>query len=231
MSHPVSNVLIECLPEPVRARFSAQLEPVALPSGMPISDIASAPEYVYFLTSGIASTLTTMQNGDAVEVGLVGREGFTGSYHLLGPKVGMTNVVIQLEGTGLRMPFGQFEEEVDRDRDLRRFAFRFVQTEAMILAQISGCNRLHSLEERLARWLLMVQDRLGQDRFFLTQEFVADMLGTRRSTVTIVAGSLQRAGLLEYHRGHVHILDRERLLDVSCECYKIVRGLNQSLYA
>ena len=103
--------------------------------------------------------------------------------------------------------------------------------QGLIVNQLAACNRLHEIEERLARWLLMVSDRMASDKFYLTQEFLAEMIGAQRSTVTLAAGSLQRSGLIEYRRGHIHILDRERMESVACECYPIVRDLAANLYA
>ena len=230
LPHPISNLLLESLPEPLRSDLRSRLEPVSLSHAVPLVEYGTEPRFVYLMTSGLASTLTTMQTGDAVEVGLVGREGFTSSFNLLGPKSGTTRIVIQVEGSGLRMSFREFEQLFQANEPLRRLALRYIQNEAMVLAQLSACNRLHEVEERLARWLLMTDDKVGGPDFRLTQEFLADMLGTRRSTVTLTAGSLQRSGLIEYRRGHVRILDRERLEEVACECYGIVRKLGQNLY-
>lgn len=230
MTQHVSNLLLESLPEPFRSSFREQLEAVPLPHAFAVSETGVEPRFVYFVTSGLASTLTSMRSGDAVEVGMVSREGFTSSFHLLGPKQGATHITMQIAGTGLRMIFRDFERLFQENAPLRRLALRFVQNEAMVLCQLSACNRLHEVEERLARWLLMVSDKLGSAEFHLTHEFLADMLGTRRSTVALTAGTLQRSGFIEYHRGNIRILDRERLEETACECYSIVRRLGEDLY-
>jgi CRP-like cAMP-binding protein len=143
--------------------------------------------------------------------------------HLLGPALIQTNCFMQIAGTGLRMRFKDFEQLFQRDEAVRRPVLRYVQFQNLVLSQIAACNRLHEVEERLARWLLMVSDRIGDSELRLTQEFLSQMLGARRSTVTLVAGTLQRGGLIEYSRGDVKILDRDKLESAACECYRITQ--------
>jgi CRP-like cAMP-binding protein len=135
---------------------------------------------------------------------------------------------MQMGGSALRMSFADLQVEFENLQPLREEIQRSMQTQALILGQLVACNRLHDVEERLARWLLMLQDRTQEDEILITQEFLAEMLGSRRTTVTMAAGALQRIGLIEYQRGHVHILDRERLEAAACECYPVIQKLSNN---
>jgi CRP-like cAMP-binding protein len=135
---------------------------------------------------------------------------------------------MQLGGTALRMPFADLVSEFANVQVLREGIQHSMQAQALILGQLVACNRLHEVEERLARWLLMLQDRVQDDVLLITQEFLAEMLGSRRTTVTMAAGALQRIGLIEYQRGRVHILDRERLESAACECYPVIHKLSNN---
>ena len=138
---------------------------------------------------------------------------------------------MQIAGTGLRMSFRAFDQMFHQEETLSTLMLQYIQYQSLTLGQIAACNRLHEVEERLARWLLMVEDRVGSSDILLTQEFIANMLGTRRSTVTIIAGTFQRDGLIEYRRGHVRILNRPALESTACECYAITRRLLLNLFA
>ena len=204
---------------------------VDLPLRKPLYEPEIVPRYAYFLTSGIASVVTAMEDGGTAEVGLIGREGLVGSFHLLGPAKVSTRCFIQLPATALRVPFTDLAHAFRSNEEIRDRVLEFVQEQALSLSQLAGCNRLHESEERLSRWLLMAQDRTGTDIVEFTQEFLGMMLGARRTTVTVVAGALQRSGLIEYQRGRVKILDRERLIAAACDCYKITRELFTGLYS
>ena len=230
MEVQLPNLLLEALPEESRFRLTRLLEPVALPVGHVLFQPNESPRHVHFITSGMASIVTYLKEGELIEVGLVGHEGIAEGLQLLGPENGVKQCFMQIGGTGLRMSFRRFEEEFQRDLHLHRLVLRYVQFDALVLAQIAACNRLHNVEERLARWLLMVQDRTEAERIDLTQEFLAQMIGTRRSSVTLAAGGLQRAGTIEYRRGSVRIENRELLEEIACECYPVVRQLHRKLY-
>ncbi len=174
--------------------------------------------------------VATLPGGDAVEVGIVGPEGFPEALHVLGPLTSDTEAFIQVEGTALRMEYKRFREEMQKRTALCDSVLRFVQYECFMTAQLAACNRLHDVEARLAHWLLMVSDRLHANSIQLTQEFLAQMIGARRSTVTLAAGALQRSGLIEYRRGLVTILDRTALEESGCECYPLTRRLFDTLY-
>ncbi|MFN2974924.1 Crp/Fnr family transcriptional regulator [Terriglobus aquaticus] len=230
MAFPHSNLLLASLPADVQAKLSADLEPVLLPVNTVLFEPEQTPRYVHFITSGVASLVTQMAAGEGVEVGLLGREGLLGSLQLLGPHRGSARCFMQIGGSGLRMDFRKFQKAFLENPDLHRLVLQHVQYDGLNLGQLAACNRVHEIEERLARWLLMVEDRLGEPDLPLTQEFLGQMLGAQRSTVTLVAGTLQRDGLIEYHRGHVKIVDRPALENAACECYSITRKLFQNLY-
>ncbi len=229
MSPLATNGFLDRLSPELRQSLLTRLEPVALPLRTGIYSPGASPKHIHFITSGFASVVTTMLNGDSIEVGLVGREGVPEVLHLIGPTPAIAECFIQLAGTALRMDFKAFEQEFFPLDPVRRLVLEQVQYTALTMGQIAACNRLHEVEERLARWLLMVADRIGQDHFYLTQEFLSEMIGSRRSTVTITAGTLKRANLIDYNRGQIRILDRPALEDVACECYPITQRLLHSL--
>ena len=189
------------------------------------------PEHVYFMTSGIASVVTAMEDGRAAEVGVIGREGIVGSLQLIGPGLVSTDCFLQITGSARRIRFSDMRAAFRSREEVRDRVLEFVQEQALSLSQIAACNRLHEQQERLARWLLMVQDRTQTEVLVITQEFLAEMLGSKRTTVTVVAGELQRVGLIEYTRGKIRILDRAGLERAACSCYKIVRNNYHKLYA
>jgi CRP-like cAMP-binding protein len=230
LSYPLTNRLIDALPARERAEILAFMQPVALPLRTSLFEPGQQPRYVHLLTSGLASVVTAMPSGQAVEIALSGREGFPEALSLLGPQSGDTRCFMQIEGTALRMDFRRFREEFERNDVLRSFILRYVQHEALVTAQIAACNRLHTLEQRLVRWLLMVCDRIGDPTMHLTQEFLAEMVGSRRTTVTVAMGMLQRQGLLENRRGRVILKDLAGLRALVCECYPVTNRLFHSLY-
>jgi CRP-like cAMP-binding protein len=162
---------------------------------------------------------------------VVGSEGLVGGIHCLGPAKVSTNAFMQIAGTALKIRFADLRRKFRRSEEIRDRLLEFYQEQSLTVSQIAGCNRLHEAEERLARWLLMAQDRTQSDMLNFTQEFLAMMLGSRRTTVTIIAGALQRAGLIEYIRGRVKILDREKLETAACDCYRITKDLFDNLYS
>jgi len=188
------------------------------------------PKYAYFVTSGIASVVAAVSEGGTAEVGVIGYEGVVGSLHLLGDAPVPTQCFMQVKGTALRIGLPALQEAFGSSEGIRGRILEFVQQQALSVSQIAGCNRLHGAEERLARWLLMVQDRIDSDVLDLTQEFLAVMLGAQRTTVTMVAGAMQESGLIEYRRGHVKIVNRQNLEDAACGCYPVLKRLHLNLY-
>jgi CRP-like cAMP-binding protein len=177
----------------------------------------------YFCNSGLVSILSVFPDGKSVEVGLVGKEGFIGAPLVAGFRTASTRAIAQIEATAFRVPAETLTAALRQCPTLERKLQQFAQVAAMQTTQIAACNRLHEVEERLARWLLMSADRIGSNSVPLTQEFLAQMLGTRRSSVTVAAGILQRAGLITYTRGDVEIADRRKLEEAACECYGIMQ--------
>jgi CRP-like cAMP-binding protein len=230
MSSQLSNFILNALPPQLNA-FRAKLTAVSLPVGMSIYEAHEIPKFAHFLTSGIASVVTTMKDGALVETGMWAREGLAECMHLGGSESVPTRCFMQIAGTALRMSFTDLERDFESLQPLRQQIMHSIQAQTLILSQLVACNRLHEVEARLARWLLMLQDRVQNDEFHITQEFLAEMLGSRRTTVTMAAGALQRIGLIEYTRGRVHILDRERLESAACECYPVIKKLSNGLLA
>ena len=176
-------------------------------------------QYAYFMNSGLASVLNVMEDGKSVEVGLTGKEGFVGLPLIVGFKSSPARVIVQIEGSGYRITASALIAVLAKCRTLDKRLQRFSQVQAAQASQIAACNRLHEVDERLARWLLMSRDRIGSDLVPLTQEFLAHMLGTRRSSVTVAASILQKANLIQYTRGRVNIVNSKGLEDAACECY------------
>lgn len=231
MAPTVSNLLIDKFPPALRTKLLAAGEPVALPVRTLLFSPTVPPKYLHFITSGAASLVTTMSSGDSVEVNLFGREGVPEAIYLLGPAPVTSTCFIQVPATAHRIEFNRFQAEFFSQEPVLRVILEHIQYNGLLTAQIAACNRLHDVEERAARWLLMVADRLGEQKFLLTQEFLAEMIGSRRSTVTLTAGAFKRSGLIDYRRGELRILDREALEEVACECYPITRKLLQSVTA
>lgn len=188
------------------------------------------PEFVYLLTRGAASIVVRSQSGGSAEVGMIGKEGLVNAVALMGPIPSQADTFIQLAGAGLRVPLPAFRDCFDQSSELRDYVLQSVQAQLVTTGQLSACNRLHEAEERLARWLLTAADLTHQENVSLTQEFLAEMLGSQRTTVALVAGALQRAGFIDYSRGTVRIMDRGGLESAACNCYKVNRGALATLY-
>jgi CRP-like cAMP-binding protein len=230
MAAKAMNLLLASLPQPYRDSFVSRLKPVSLPLRTALYEPEETPKYAHFITSGVASIVSNMADGSTAEVGIWGNEGLVESFHLLGQARVPNRCFMQMEGTALRMPFKELQTEFNRSEALHHAILQCVQSQGFILGQLAACNRLHDAEQRLARWLLMVRDRANGDTFHLTQEFMATMLGARRTTVTLVAGTLQRQNLIRYSRGSITILDPKGLEKASCECYATVRNLYLNFY-
>jgi CRP-like cAMP-binding protein len=185
---------------------------------------AGAPiKFGYFVNSGIVSILSILSDGKSVEVGLVGREGFVGVPLAVGFHSSANRAVVQVPATAFKVTAATVKDAIRDWPELERELHRHSLFMGMQSSQTAACNRLHEIDARLARWLLMCHDRLGQDSVPLTQEFLAQMLGIRRASVTVAAGILQKAGLIDANRGQVTILDRKGLEDLACECYSAIQ--------
>jgi CRP-like cAMP-binding protein len=210
------------LPDAEYAALAKSLVPVDLPLGKELSTPNEPIEYVYFLNSGLISTDAMTSRGEQVEVGVIGREGFSGLPALLDQPQMSHSVIIQGIGTGLRVRSSVVRDEFMKGGELQRLVHAFAYLQLVQVSQSVLCNRMHEVDARLARWLLTSADRMESESLNLTQEFLAQMLGVQRSTVTVAAGELQRAGIIGYSRGKINILDRAQLVKVACECYTIV---------
>jgi CRP-like cAMP-binding protein len=229
VSRRTRNRLLAALSPTDFARFSHELQPVDLAKRQILYEVGDAFDFVYFIEEGFASVLTTMENGTTSEVGMVGPEGLIGASALLGGRVSAQQVVMQLPGMALRITVAACKAAFDGNPGIRAVLLRFIEDLLNLSAQTAGCNRLHSIEQRNARWLLMASDRLGQAVLPLTQEFIAAVLGVRRSGVSETAGELQRLGLIRYRRGEITIIDRVGLEKTACECYGLDKQRLQRL--
>ena len=222
-SHRFKNRILAALPKAEISRMSPHLSPLNLPKGKPLIDPDEESVYVYFLESGLASVVIEMANGNTVETSVIGNEGLVGIPGVLGTKSSPTNIFIQIPGAGYRIKTVRLQEEFERSTTLRKLINYYVQAHLIQTAQTAACNRLHDIEQRLARWLLICHDRMESDTFSITHEFLGHMLGTPRSTVTLAAGLLLKAGVMDYSRGKVRIRNRTGLEKAACECYKTIR--------
>ena len=219
----VSNELLLSLPPEDWESIFPELSSVQLRTHEVLHESGEPIRFAYFLNSGLASVLSVLSDGKSVEVGLTGREGFVGLPLVVGLSTSPTRTVIQIEGAGFRVSAAGLMKILRRSETLTQRLQRYVQVLSMQASQVAACNRIHEVDERLARWLLMCQDRINSDTVPLTQELLAHMLGTRRSSVTVSAGILQKAGLISYTRGSVTILSREKLEAAACDCYEMVQ--------
>jgi len=231
MPAQISNLFLSGLSTETRESLVSRSIAVELPLHTVLYDVGGDPRHAYFLTSGLASIVTPMSNGEIAEVGFIGHEGVVGSLQLLGSAFISTRCMMQLAGSGLKIPFASLQGMFESSEEIRKRVLEFVQEQAVMVGQIAGCNRLHSAEQRLVRWLLMAQDRTQWDVLQFTQEYLAEMIGTQRTTVTLLAGELQRRGLISYVRGNIQILDGYGLEALACDCYSIIKSLHFNLYA
>lgn len=223
---PSANRLLNSLPSEDYRRIQPLLEAMPLDLKHVLYKPGDIVEHVYFPGGGFVSVVTVLANGGMVEVATIGSEGIVGVSAMAAGYREPTLTMVQMETDAChRMPAAAFRREIDRHGALHDVVSRFAQTLIGVTMQSTACNATHRIEQRLARWLLTAHDRVGKDQFPLTQEFVAMMLGAARPTVTIVAGTLQRAGLITYRRGLISILNREQLEEASCECYRVTADL------
>jgi CRP-like cAMP-binding protein len=218
---PYKNRILRALSKADLSRIAPHLSRVTLKQQDNL--INGEATHGYFMEEGIASVVVTIANGDTVEVGVIGVDGLVGIPILLGGGSGPGRTFIQIAGSGLRIEAKHLKSEYERAGNFRQHVQRYTQGFMVQTAQTAACNRLHNIEERLARWLLTCRDRTESDELHLTHDFLSQMLGAPRTTVTLSAGLLHRAGLINYARGVVTIQNREGLEDAACECYGIVR--------
>ncbi|MDZ8135287.1 MAG: Crp/Fnr family transcriptional regulator [Nostoc sp. DedQUE04] len=217
------NKLLAALPTSDYERLLPHLKLVSLPTRQVLYEPGEPITHVYFPQNAVVSIVTCMRDGSTVEVGIVSNEGMVGIPIILGSNTTTTKAFVQVAGAGMQIDADILRTEFNRGGAIQKLLLRYVRAIYTELTQSCACNRLHSLEERLARWLLTVSDRLASEEFPLTQEFIAQMLGVRRSGVTVAASTLSRAGMISYQRGHIKILNREDLEATSCECYRVIQ--------
>jgi CRP-like cAMP-binding protein len=217
------NRILASLPKAEISRLSPNLSAVDLPAGKTLMDPGQEISFAYFLETGLASVVVAMSDGNMVETGITGNDGLVGFPVLLGTRTIPTRTFMQIPGAGYKIKAQHLINEFDRSGVLQKKINRYFQAHLVQTGQTAACNRLHDIAERLARWLLMCHDRMSSDNFTITHEFLGHMLGTPRSTVTLAAGILHKAGLIDYSRGKLVIRDRKGLEKAACECYQTIR--------
>lgn len=223
-SYPQDNHLLAALAPETWRRWEPFLEPADLPLGMVLCESGCTLSHAYFPTSAIVSLLYVMEDGSSAEIAVVGNDGIVGIALLMGGASTPSRAVVQSAGSGYRMRAEAVYKEFERSSDVRHLLLRYTQALITQMAQTAVCNRHHSLDQQLCRWLLLSLDRLQSDELVMTQELIANMLGVRREGVTEAALKLQAAGLIRYARGHIKVLDRAGLEKRTCECYAVVKN-------
>ncbi len=225
----ITNGLLLSLPEDEYSLLRPHLEPVDLPQQKILYEPAEKIDFAYFPNAGMTSLVIAVSDGRSVEVGIVGKEGMVGTPLAAGMHSGPCRAIMQIAGCGVRVRSEVLQDTLTDAPALRLSLGRYALRQGLEVAQIAACNRLHDIEQRLARWLLMCQDRVNSAFLPLTHEFLAEMLGSARPTVTLASGTLQRAGLIANSRGTVKILNRKQLEGAACECYGTIQNFTATL--
>ena len=228
---PHQNYLLAHLPKPEFDRIAPFLELVEMPLGDVLYESGGRLQHVYFPTTSIVSLLYVLENGASAEIAVVGNEGILGISLFMGGETTPSRAVVQSSGHGYRLKSQVLKEEFNRAGVMMQLLLRYTQCLITQMAQTAVCNRHHSVEQQLCRWLLLSLDRLDSSELTMTQELIANMLGVRREGVTEAAGKLRRAGVIRYSRGRIVVLDRRRLEQEVCECYAVVKKENDRLLA
>jgi CRP-like cAMP-binding protein len=223
MSDPKQNHLLAALSTIELKRVGRHLEPVDMPLAEVVYESGRHIDHVYFPTDSIVSLLYVLENGASAEIAVVGNEGVVGISLFMGGETTPSRAVVQSAGTAYRLPGAVMKQEFTRGGAMQHLMLRYTQSLITQMAQTAVCNRHHSVDQQLCRWLLLSIDRLPSPELTMTQELIANMLGVRREGVTEAAGKLQDAGVISYRRGHIRVLDRPKLEGMSCECYEVVR--------
>ena len=222
-ANPSENRLLASLPSDEYERLLPTLQPIFFSLGEVVYEFGGHLDYVYFPTTTLVSLVYTMENGASAEMGLTGNDGVVGIALFMGGETMPNRAVVQSEGGALRMTAQLLQQEFALGGHFQHMLLRYTQAFITQISQTAVCNRLHSVEQQLCRWLLLSHDRLQTDELIMTQELIADMLGVRREGVTMAAGRLQEAGAISYVRGRIQILDRQILERTVCECYRVVK--------
>lgn len=222
-SDPRQNRLLAALPDAEWVRWAPHLEPVDMPLGKVLYESGSRLSHVYFPTTSIVSLLYVMEDGASAEIAVVGNDGIVGISLFMGGQSTTSRALVQSAGLGFRLKADLMLQEFNRAGPALHLLLRYTQALITQMSQTAVCNRHHSLDQQLCRWLLLSLDRLHSRELVMTQELIANMLGVRREGVTEAAGNLQQAGLIRYQRGHITVLDRAGLEKRTCECYAVVK--------
>lgn len=222
-SNGLHNLLLGALPTDVMARLRPQLAPVSLLLGKVLYEPGDTLRHVYFPLDAIVSMLYVMESGASAEIAVVGNDGMVGIALFMGGNSTPSRAVVQSEGTALRLSARLLLDEFSRHADLQDLLLRYTQALMTQMAQTAVCNRHHTIDQQLCRWLLLSLDRLPGNQLVMTQELIANMLGVRREGVTVAAGKLHQAGVIDYSRGHITVVDRLGLEASCCECYRVVK--------
>jgi len=220
---PRQNHLIAALPRDAQERIAPNLELVSLPLGKVLYESGDTLQHAYFPTDGIISLLYVMENGASAEISVVGNEGIIGTALFMGGESTPSRAIVQSAGHAYRMTKRSFKDEFSRHSEMLMLLLRYTQALITQMAQTAVCNRHHTIDQQLCRWLLLSLDRLPSNNLVMTQELIANMLGVRREGVTQSAGKLQKLGVIDYYRGHIKVLNRTKLEQLSCECYAVVK--------
>ena len=226
---PVSNIVLLSIPDEEYNSLRPYLEPISLPYRRHLHEPGERIDFGYFMNGGITSLIIVTSDGRSVEVCIVGKEGFVGAPLAVGVQRSPYRAVVQMPADGWRIRAAAIAEVQDSTPHLNLLLNRYAQIQGLQVAQVAACKRLHEIEQRLARWLLMSQDRVNSAALPMTHHFLAQMLGTGRPSVTLAAGILQKAGMIEYTRGSVKIVNRKSLEEAACECYGVIQNFNGEL--
>jgi CRP-like cAMP-binding protein len=231
MPSPEQNRLLGALPRAERERIFPHLTLVSLSLGTVLYESGDPQRYIYFPTDAIVSLLYVLKDGASAEIAVVGNDGAIGVALFMGGATTTNRAIVQTAGNAYRLTRVRIEDEFARHGEMLHILLRYTQGLITQMAQTAVCNRHHSVEQQLCRWLLLSLDRLSTNKLVMTQELIASMLGVRREGITEAAGHLQKAGVIQYSRGKITVLDRKRLESMSCECYDVVRKETERLFA
>jgi CRP-like cAMP-binding protein len=220
----IKNKILAALSDGEYQRLLPHLEEIDLPHGEVLYEMDGPVRYVYFPFNALISLVTQMTDGAIVEVGLIGNDGMSGVAALMGKETSPERAIVQIPNGGARAKFSVIKEEFKRGGELQLLLLAYARLLMRQVSQTAACNATHTTEERLSRWLLMCHDRIQSEELKLTQEFIAEMLGTRRATVSVAAMVLQTDGYIKYNRGHIRIVDRPGLESFTCECYQALKN-------
>ena len=226
---PASNRLLAALPPAARERIFPSLKEIELPLGHVVYEAGQKVRYVYFPTDSIISLLYVMLDGASAEISVVGNEGIVGIAVFMGGDSTPTRAIVQSGGTVFRLAANELRKEFNNHPEMRVLMLRYTQSLITQMAQTAVCNRHHSIDQQLCRWLLLSLDRLPTAQLNMTQELIANMLGVRREGVTEAAGRLQKLRVIKYKRGHITVIDRKKLEELCCECYAVVKQETERL--